>query len=61
MAKTDITVTLEDDKTVRGIVTKVVKALRHANKPKLAETFQREAFSGGKGLMETVKEYVVLV
>jgi hypothetical protein len=61
MAKTDLKVSLDDDKTVSGIVSKVVKALRHADKPKLAESFQRDVFSNGVGLMAAVQEYVVIV
>jgi len=61
MAKTELKVSLDDDKTVGGIVRKVVKALRVADKPKLAEAFQLDVFSGGKGLMAAVNEYVVIV
>jgi hypothetical protein len=61
MAKTELKVSLDDDKTVGGIVRKVVKALRHAGKGKLAESFQRDVFSNDKGLMAAVQEYVVIV
>jgi len=61
MPKTELQVSLEDDKTVGGIVKKVVKALRHANKPTLAESFQRDVFSNGKLLMDAVQEYVIIV
>lgn len=60
MAKTDIKVVLDEDNSIKEVITTVVNALKNARRNSLAEKFQRDIVSCAKPMMDTVRDYVVL-
>ena len=61
-AKTSIIVNFENN-SVSHIISTTIKALRRANKDKLACQFQREicSLSEDKTIVDLVKEYVIIL
>ena len=60
-AKTNVKVTFDDDKSVKNVIQKTVRALRRAKKDSEACLFQREVCSSRRPLMEIVAEYVTIL